>query len=287
MVAVQVIVGGLLLGAIYALFSSGLTLIWGMMNFINFAHGEFVMLGMYAALLVVVWLGGGPATFGLAAAFALFALGVAVYLSLIRHVMRGPMLAQILSTFGLALLLRYTAFWIFSANFVSLPQTSFSGTLNLAGILMPVPQLVAGVAAIVLTIGLHLLLTRTAVGSQLLAVAEDRDAAMLMGIRPDRMQAIAWGLSGAGAGIAGALIATFYYISPTVGESLALTAFVVVALGGFGSIPGALAAGLLVGVIQSLSAYLLGPVYKDIVVYGLFVAVLWVRPEGLFGKAGA
>ena len=112
MLLAQVIVGGLLLGAIYALFSSGLTLIWGMMNFINFAHGEFVMLGMYVALLVVVWLGGGPATFGFAAAFALFVLGVVVYLALIRHVMRGPMLAQILSTFGLALLLRYTAFWI-------------------------------------------------------------------------------------------------------------------------------------------------------------------------------
>ena len=98
MLLAQVIVGGLLLGAIYALFSSGLTLIWGMMNFINFAHGEFVMLGMYVALLVVVWLGGGPEAFGFAAAFALFVLGVVVYLSLIRHVMRGPMLAQILST---------------------------------------------------------------------------------------------------------------------------------------------------------------------------------------------
>ena len=117
MLLLQVIVGGLLLGAIYALFSSGLTLIWGMMNFINFAHGEFVMLGMYAALLVVVWLGGGPAAFGSVAAIALFVLGVIVYAGLIKHVMRGPMLSQILSTFGLALLLRYTAFWIFSANF--------------------------------------------------------------------------------------------------------------------------------------------------------------------------
>src|ERR1700728_1601039 len=176
MVAVQVIAGGLLLGAIYALFSSGLTLIWGMMNFINFAHGEFVTLGMYAALMVVVWVGGGPAVFAIAAAVALAALGVAIYFLLIRHVMRGPMLAQILSTFGLALLLRYTAFWLFSANFVSLPQTSLSGVLNVGGILMPVPQLVAGLIAALLTIGLHLLLTRTAIGSQLLAVAEDRAA---------------------------------------------------------------------------------------------------------------
>jgi branched-chain amino acid transport system permease protein len=235
----------------------------------------------------VTYLHGGPLAFGPAAAAFLFLLGIVVYYSLIRHVIRGPMLAQILSTFGLALLLRYLAFWIFTANFKTLPQDLLPGVINVGGILIGVPQFVAGIVAIVLTVGLHLLLTRTAVGSQLLAVAEDRQAAMLMGIRPDRMQAIAWGLSGAGAGIAGALIATFYYISPTVGESLALTAFVVVALGGFGSVPGALAAGLMVGVIQSLSAYLLGPVYKDIVVYGLFVLILWVRPEGLFGKAGA
>ncbi len=285
MLFLQVIVGGLLLGAIYALFSSGLTLIWGMMNFINFAHGEFVMLGMYAALLVVVWLGGGPMAFGFAAAFALFALGVAIYLSLIRHVMRGPMLAQILSTFGLALLLRYTAFWIFSANVVSLPQTTLGGIWNVAGILVPVAQLVAGVTAAVLAIAMHLFLTRTIIGSQLLAVAEDRDAAMLMGIRPDRMQALAWGLAAASAGIAGALIATSYPWSPSVGETFGLTAFVVVTLGGFGSVPGAMYAGLIVGLTQALSAYYLGPIYKDIVVYALFVALLWLRPQGLMGKA--
>jgi len=285
MLLLQVIVGGLLLGAIYALFSSGLTLIWGMMNFINFAHGEFVMLGMYAALLTVLWLGGGPAIFGFTSAFALFVLGVAIYLSLIRYVLRGPMLSQILSTFGLALLLRYTAFFIFSANFVSLPQTSLSGTVDVAGILMPVPQLVAGVVAITLTVGLHLLLTRTAVGSKLLAVSEDRTAAMLMGIRPDRMQMLAWGLSAAAAGIAGALMATAYPWSPSVGETFGLTAFVVVALGGFGSVPGALYAGLIIGLIQAVSAFWFGPIYKDIVVYALFVALLWLRPQGLMGKA--
>jgi branched-chain amino acid transport system permease protein len=285
MVILQVIVGGLLLGAIYALFSSGLTLIWGMMNFINFAHGEFVMLGMYTALLVVIWLGGGPPVFAVCAALALFALGVAIYLSLVRHVLRGPMLAQILSTFGLALLLRYTAFWMFSANFVSLPQTSLAGTINIGGIFLPVAQLVAGAVALVLTIGLHVLLTHTTVGSRLLAVAEDRTAAMLSGIRPDRMQALAWGLSAGAAGIAGALMATAYPWSPSVGETFGLIAFVVVALGGFGSVLGSLYAGLLVGLIQAASGFWLGPIYKDIVVYGLFVALLWLRPQGLMGKA--
>jgi branched-chain amino acid transport system permease protein len=284
MVAVQVIVGGLLLGAIYALFSSGLTLIWGMMNFINFAHGEFVMLGMYVAWLVVVWLGGGPVIFVIAAAAALAVLGVVIYFGLIREVIRGPMLAQILSTFGLALLLRYTAFWIFSANFVSLPTNTLSGTVNLAGIYLPVAQLVAGLVAIALTIGLHLLLTQTMVGSKLLAVAEDRTAAMLMGIKPDRMQALAWGLSAGAAGVAGALMATAYPWSPSVGETFGLIAFVVVAFGGFGSVLGSLCAGLLIGLIQAASAFWLGAIYKDIVVYGLFVALLWVRPQGLLGK---
>ena len=285
MILLQVIVGGLLLGAVYALFSSGLTLIWGMMNFINFAHGEFVMLGMYAALLTLIWIGGGPGVFGLAAAIALFLLGVVVYFSLIKQVLRGPMLAQILSTFGLALLLRYAAFWVFSPNFVTLPRTALAGTLNLAGILLSIPQLVAGVVAAALALGMHLLLTRTAVGSQLLAVAEDRNAAMLMGIRPDRMQALAWGLSAASAGIAGALMAISFPFSPAVGETFALTAFVVVTLGGFGSVPGAMLAGLIVGLIQALSAYIFGPIYKDIVVYGLFVALLWLRPQGLLGTA--
>ena len=284
MVAVQVVVGGLLLGAIYALFSSGLTLIWGMMNFINFAHGEFVMLGMYVALLVVVWLHGGPPVFIAAAALALFVLGIGIYLSLIRHVIRGPMLAQILSTFGLALLLRYTAFWIFSANFVTLPQTSLAGTVKLGGLFLPVAQLVAGVVAICLTLALHMLLTHSTIGSRLLAVAEDRAAAMLMGIRPDRMQMLAWGLSAGAAGIAGALMATAYPWSPSVGETFGLIAFVVVALGGFGSVIGSLYAGLIIGLIQAVSAFWLGAIYKDVVVYGLFVALLWLRPQGLMGK---
>lgn len=283
MIALQVVVGGLLLGAVYALFSSGLTLIWGMMNVVNFAHGDFVMLGMYIAYLAVVVLHAGPLTFTLLAAVVLFLLGGVVYYLLIRQVMRGPMLAQILSTFGLALVMRYTVFWFFSATFVTLPGSALGGNVKLGSILIGIPQLVAGIIAMALTIGMHLLLTRTTLGSQILAVSEDRQAAMLMGIRPDRMQALAWGLASASAGVAGALIATFYYLTPTVGESLVLIAFVVVCFGGFGSVPGAMLAGLIIGLIQAASAYYIGPVYKDVVVFALFVAILWVRPQGLLG----
>jgi branched-chain amino acid transport system permease protein len=281
----QVAANGLLLGAVYALFSSGLTLVWGMMNVVNFAHGDFVMLGMYAAYLAVLILHGGPLTFTTLTAVLMFLLGAVIYYVLIRQVMRGPMLAQILSTFGLALLIRYTIFWFFSATFLTLPGSALGGTVNLEGVLLGIPQLVAGIIAMILTIGMHLLLTRTTIGSQILAVSEDRQAAMLMGIRPDRMQALAWGLASASAGIAGALIATFYYLTPTVGESLVLIAFVVVCFGGFGSVPGAMLAGLIIGLIEAGSAYYIGAVYKDVAVYALFVAILWVRPQGLMGTS--
>ncbi len=283
MILLQAAVSGLLLGAVYALFSSGLTLIWGMMNFINFAHGEFVMLGMYVAL-VVTWGHFGPEAYTPAAAVALFALGAIVYMGLIRHVMRGPMLSQILSTFGLALLLRYLAFYVFKSDFQTLPETPLASTINVGGIFVSEAQLVAGVVAGLLALGMHVLLTRTALGSRMLAVAEDRGAAMLMGIRPDRMQALAWGLSAASAGIAGALMAIAYPFSPSVGETFVLTAFVVVSLGGFGSVPGAVIAGLVIGLVEALAGYLIGPIYKDVVVYALFVAVLWIRPQGLLGR---
>ncbi|MBV9563709.1 MAG: branched-chain amino acid ABC transporter permease [Bradyrhizobium sp.] len=284
-VLVQVIVGGLLLGAVYALFSSGLTLVWGMMNIVNFAHGDFVMLGMYVAYVVYTLLGGGPLLGAPLATLSLATLGVIVYFALIRDIMKGPMLAQILGTFGLALLLRYSVFWWFGANFLSLPQNIVGGTLAFLGLRIEAARLVAGVVGLLVTLGLHLLLTRTSLGSKMLAVAEDATAAQLMGIRPDSMQAIAWGIAAAATGLAGALIATFFYIVPTVGETLGIVAFVTVSLGGFGSIPGALVAGLLIGVIESLSGYLIGAVYQDIVVYVLFLLFLWFRPQGLMGKA--
>jgi len=284
-VLVQVIVGGLLLGAVYALFSSGLTLVWGMMNVVNFAHGDFVMLGMYVAFVVYTAMGGGPLIGAPLAIIVLATLGIVVYFALIRDIMKGPMLAQILGTFGLALLLRYSVFWWFGANFLSLPENLVGGTFDFLGLRIQASRLLAGIVALLVTLGLHFLLTRTSIGSKMLAVAEDSTAAQLMGIRPDTMQALAWAIAAGATGLAGALIATFFYIVPTVGETLAIVAFVTVSLGGFGSVPGALIAGLAIGVIESLSAFLIGAVYKDMVVYTLFLGFLWFRPQGLMGKA--
>jgi len=165
-----------------------------------------------------------------------------------------------------------------------LPSDLVGGTYDVLGIKLQASRLLAGIVALLVTLGLHVLLTRTSLGSKMLTVAEDSTAAQLMGIRPDSMQAIAWAIAAGATGLAGALIATFFYISPTVGETLGIVAFVTVSLGGFGSVPGALVAGLLIGVIESLSAYLIGAVYKDIVVYSLFLCFLWFRPQGLMGK---
>ena len=191
-ILLQVLVGGLLLGAVYALFSSGLTLIWGMMNVINFAHGDFVMLAMYTAFVVWTVFGGGPAVAVPIAALVLATVGVLSYFLLVRHVMKGPMLAQILGTFGLALLLRYSAFWYFGANFKTLPDDILGPPLVLGSIRVDAPRLLAGTVGLIVTLLLHLLLTRTALGSRMLAVSEDATAAQLMGIRPERMQATAW-----------------------------------------------------------------------------------------------
>src|SRR6185436_13285918 len=157
MTLVQVIVSGLLLGAVYALFSSGLTLIWGMMNVVNFAHGDFVMLGMYSAVMVWTALGGGPFAAVPVAAMLIATLGVLSYFLLVRHIMKGPMLAQILGTFGLALLLRYSAFWYFGANFKTLPDNILGPPFVLGAIRVDAPRLLAGMVGLLVTLALHLI----------------------------------------------------------------------------------------------------------------------------------
>lgn len=280
----QALVSGLLLGGVYALFSAGLTLVWGMMGVINFAHGDFVMLGMFVAFIVVGLVGVGLGGFVPLAAIVLAVLGVLTYFLVVKPISKGPMIAQILGTFGLALLIRYGVFMVYGPNIRTLPGHILAGTINVGTVHIELARLLSGVVGLVLTAGLHAFLTHTSTGSRMMAVAADKTAAQLMGIRPDRMQALAWALAGAATGIAGALIATFFPISPMSGQALLLIAFVTVTLGGFGSVLGALLGGLLIGVVQSLSAVLISPVYDNVVVYALFIAILWVRPRGLLGK---
>ena len=284
-ILLQTLASGLLIGLIYALVSVGLTLIFGVMDIVNFSHGEFLMFGMYSGFWLYAIFQLDPIyTLPLTAIF-LFGVGVLVYRVVISKIINAPMLSQIFTTFGLMILFRGLAQFFWKPDFRTVDDSVVSGTASLFGIQVGLPQLTAGVGAILVTAGIYLFLTRTRAGAALEATAADKEAARLMGIDTQRMFAMAWGLGAACAGVAGALLSTFFPIFPEVGANFILIAFVVVNLGGFGSVLGALYAGILVGVIEVMGGFLLGPQYKLAIVLALFLGVLMFRPQGLMGKA--
>ncbi len=284
-ILVQTLVSGLLIGLIYALVAIGLTMIFGVMDIINFSHGEFLMFGMYSSFWMFSLYALDPMfTLPLTALF-LFGLGVVIYKLVISKITNAPMVSQIFTTFGLMLLFRGIAQFLWKPDFRTIEKSLVSGNFSLAGIQVGAPQVTAGVGAILVTLGVYLFITKTRLGAALEATAADKEAARLMGIDSQKMFALAWGIGAACAGVAGALLSTFFPIFPDVGANFILIAFVVVNLGGFGSIVGALIAGILVGVIEVMGGFLLGPQYKMAIVLVLFLAVLMFRPQGLMGKA--
>ncbi len=284
-ILVQTLVSGLLIGLIYALVAIGLTVIFGVMDIINFSHGEFLMFGMYSSFWMYSLFAFDPIfTLPLTALF-LFALGVIVYKLIIHKITNAPMVSQIFTTFGLMLLFRGIAQFLWKPDFRTIGHSIVSGSISIAGIQIGTPQLTAGAGAILVTCGVYLFITKTRLGAALEATAADKEAACLMGIDSQKMFALAWGIGAACAGVAGGLLSTFFPIFPDVGANFILIAFVVVNLGGFGSIVGALIAGILVGVIEVVGGYLLGPQYKLAIVLVLFLAVLMFRPQGLMGRA--
>ena len=286
-ILIQILVSGALIGLIYALVAIGLTVIFGVMEIVNFSHGEFLMFGMYSAFWLFALYALDP-MFTLPITFALlFGLGVLVYRLVIKKIIDAPMLSQVFATFGLMILFRGIAQFLWKPDFRTVEHSIVSGQLSLAGIRIGMPQFVAGAGAIVVTAAIYLFLTKTKVGAALEATAEDKDAARLMGIDSQKMFALAWGIGAACAGVAGGLLATFFPIFPEVGATFILIAFVVVNLGGFGSIVGAFWAGILVGLIEVVGGFFVGPQYKLAVVLVLFLAVLMFRPQGLMGKSAA
>jgi branched-chain amino acid transport system permease protein len=284
-ILLQTLASGILIGLIYALVAIGLTMIFGVMDIVNFAHGEFLMLGMYSTFWMFALYGLDPLMTLPFTALMLFAFGVLLYRLLIVRIINAPMLSQIFTTFGLMILLRGVAQFFWKSDFRSIENSSVSGAVKLLGIQLGQPQLVAGLGAIIITSLIYLFLHRTRLGAALEATASDKEAARLMGIDSHKMFALAWGIGAACAGAAGALLATFFPIFPDVGANFILLAFVVVNLGGFGSVTGAFWAGILVGLIEVMGGLLLGPQYKTAVVLVLFLSVLMFRPQGLMGKA--
>jgi len=277
-------VSGLLMGMIFGLVALGLAIIFGVMNIVNFAHGEFLMVGMYTAFLTATILSVEPLlTLPVAAIIGLL-LGVASYYLLVRYLLKGPMLAQLLGTFGLMIFLRYLAMFIFGPDYKTLEHGLLIGKSIMWGpVVLSYSRL--GTAAIsLLAFGIiYWLLNHTRLGMALKATALDVEAASYMGINTEKMRGLAWALGGATVGIAGALLTNFYYVFPTVGILFVMIAFTTVALGGFGSIKGAFIAGLIMGLIIDLGGTYVGPQHKFALIYLTYFLVVVLRPQGLFG----
>jgi branched-chain amino acid transport system permease protein len=280
----QTVMSGLLMGCIYALVAVGLCLIWGLMEIVNFAHGEMLMLGMFTAFWMFTLYHIDPILSLPLCLLFLFVIGVAVYFIIIKKILKAPFLAQILATFGLGIFLRYLAQFLFSPDFRTIKDPILAGNIKLGGIFIGLPQLVACVICIVTFILLYLFINKTEVGIALLATSEDREAASLMGINSDRMFALGWGIGAGCLGVAGALMSNFYYIFPEVGAPFALIAYVAVALGGFGSIPGSFIAGIIIGLVEFLSGLFIAPAFKYSFVFLIYLLVVFIRPQGLWGR---
>jgi branched-chain amino acid transport system permease protein len=280
---VQSIVSGILTGSLYAMIGVGLTVIFGVMRIINMAHGDMVMLGMYGSFLALTFLKIDPFLSIIIWIPIAFLMGVFIYRFLLKNIVPAGELNTLLYTAGLSL---------FIANLVLLTVTGDYRTIKLKyaimplrpfGIAVPIPLAIAFGMAILITIALYWFLVRTDTGRAIRATSQEPEAAALMGVNVDRMAIITFALGTALACGAGILLAPSLYLYPTVGEILVAKCFVIVVLGGLGSVPGAIAGGLLLGVAESLGAVYVSVAYKDAIGLVMFLLVLLFRPSGLFG----
>ena len=279
----QQIADGLLIGLMYSLVAIGLTLIWGVMNIVNFAHGEFLMLGMFTSFWLFTLYGIDP-IFSIPICFvAMFVMGILIYRFIVSKVMKGPVLAQLVVTFGVSIFISNLAVYFWTPDFRLLPETILRGTLRIGGVDLSVPKIAASIGSVIASACMFFFLKRTKTGKAILATEMDRDAALLMGINTDRINSLSFGIGAALVGVAGAFLSTYYYIYPQVGGLFGTIAFCVVALGGFGSIEGAFIAGILVGLAQTLGGFFFDPSYKYAIVFLIYLITIWIRPQGLLG----
>ncbi len=287
MILLQLIINGLLLGGIYALISIGLTLIFGVVRVINFAHGEFLMLSMYVTYFSYTLLGLNPYLSLLIGVPMMFLVGMGIDQLIIRPLREAPAYMQVFATVGLSIVLLNLALFLFSGDYQSIHMAFAEKTLHFGILSLSYAKLIIFFSAILVSVGLYLLLKYTNAGKQIRAIAQDRTAAKLVGINLNRIYMLTFGIGTALVGIAGALILPVYYVFPSVGVYFVLTAFVVVVLGGMGNMVGALLGGFIIGITDSLSGYFIDPSLKEVISFIIFLIVLLIRPSGLMGIAGA
>jgi branched-chain amino acid transport system permease protein len=283
----QLIASAIVLGGIYALVSIGLTLIFGVMRIVNFAHGEFLMLSMYLAIGLST-LGGLDPYLGLLVAIPLSLIfGAAVYYAVVRPVIARPHVVQIFTTLGLSIVLQNAALFFWTANFRQLRLAYGDRVLMIAGAVITLPQLIAFAVAAVFTTVLFAWLRFTYLGKAMRATAQDPKAATLMGIDTNKILLIAFLVGTMCVGVAGMLMAPLFSTYPTVGLQFVLVAFVVVVLGGLGSAVGALVGALIVAFLDVIGGFYVGTAWKELLYFIVFIAVLLLRPAGLLGQRGA
>jgi len=280
----QLFVSGILLGGVYALVSIGLTLIFGVLDVVNFAHGEFLMIGMYAVFWFCTLLHIDPYVSLLLVAPLLFFIGLFVGRTVIRQTIGAPSSVQIFATVGLSLILMNGALVLWKADFRSVPTSYGSGALTLGPVFIGYPQLMSFIGALVFSAMLFPFLRYTYLGKAIRATAQDRRAAMLMGIDIQKIYIFTFGIGIALVGIASSLLAPIYSIYPGIGAQFVLVAYVAVVLGGLGNIPGAILGSLIIGITETFSGFFISPGWRQAIYYAVFILVLIFRPQGLFGQ---
>lgn len=283
---IQLVISGLMLGGLFAIVSIGLTIIFGTVHVVNFAHGEFLMIAMYIVYLVTTSLGVHPYLLAPPLIILFYLLGLIVQRFIIQPLLeaRDPNV-QIFATVGLSIMLMNLALLIFGANIRSTPDLGVRHVLRLGDYRLLTGQLVIFGTTILVVYLLHLFFSKTHIGRGIRATSQNRSAAQLMGVNVLRIYRITFGIGLACVGLAGVLIAPMYPVVPTIGTYFVLISFVVVVLGGMGSLKGAFIGALIIGIIETLSSYYIATSLKEVMSFSLFLLVLIFRPTGLFGSA--
>jgi branched-chain amino acid transport system permease protein len=286
MIHLQIAANGLVLGGLYACIAVGFSLVWGVLNVINILHGSFIVLGSYVAYFAYVHLGIHPFMSIIIAGAVLYGLGYGLQAGIINRVVTAPVLITLTLTFGLDLILNNAMLVAFTADYQAVNLANPLGTLKIGPVYLPGDRVAAMVLALLLTVLLYRLLRDSRIGRAIVAVRMDREAAALMGVNVQHINAITFAGGAFMAGAAGALLSIIFPISPLNSPLFLGKAFVVCVLGGLGSVPGAMVGGLMLGVIESFGSYWLGPEHAMTLSFGLLLVLLFVRPSGLMGRRG-
>jgi branched-chain amino acid transport system permease protein len=283
----QLLVSGVMLGGIYAIMSIGLTLIFGVLKIVNFAHGEFLMLAMYVAWAIASLAGVNAYAAMIVVIPVLFGFGMLVYLLIIRSAVDKPHLIVVFATMGLSIVMQNLALVLMTADLRDVPPLFGGAPIRIGPLYLRVELVLGFLISVVVTLALMAFMKRSYLGKAIRATVQDRDAAMLMGINVPRLFLLTFAGGSALVGLAGCIMLPLYSTFPTVGLNFVLIAYVVVVLGGMGSMGGALLGGMCIGIVQSLSGYYIAPAYGQLFYFLVFLLVMIFRPDGLFGQRGA